>query len=48
VAIDKSATKNTDSLLKLIDTTITTMHSDGSLTALSTQWFKSDLTQTPK
>ena len=48
VAIDKSATKNTDSLLKLIDTTITSMHSDGSLTALSNQWFKSDLTQAPK
>lgn len=48
VAIDKGATLPTDTLLKAIDTTITTMHTDGTLTALSTQWFKSDLTQAPK
>lgn len=48
VAIDKAATKNTDSLLKTINDTITKMHSDGTLSALSTQWFKSDLTQAPK
>ncbi len=48
VAIDKGATLATDTLLKAIDDTITTMHTDGTLTALSTQWFKSDLTQAPK
>jgi polar amino acid transport system substrate-binding protein len=48
VAIDKTATLNTDTLLKVIDDTITTMHSDGSLTTLSNKWFKSDLTQAPK
>ena len=48
VAIDKAASKPTDSLLKAINDTITKMHSDGTLSALSTQWFKSDLTQAPK
>ena len=48
VAIDKAASKNTDSLLQTINDTITKMHSDGTLSALSTQWFKSDLTQAPK
>ena len=48
VAIDKAASKNTDSLLQAINDTITKMHSDGTLSALSTQWFKSDLTQAPK
>jgi len=48
VAIDKAASKNTDSLLQTINDTITKMHSDGTLSTLSTQWFKSDLTQAPK
>ncbi len=48
VAIDKATSKPTDSLLKAINDTITKMHSDGTLSALSTQWFKSDLTQAPK
>ena len=47
-AVDKSATRSTDTLLKVVDDTITAMHADGTLTALSTQWFKMDLTQTPK
>lgn len=48
VAIDKAATKKTDTLLSAINDTITKMHSDGTLSTLSTQWFKSDLTQAPK
>lgn len=44
IAIDKSTTLNTDSLLKLIDNTITAMHNDGTLSALSIQWFGQDLT----
>ena len=47
-AVDKSATHPTATLLKVVDSTITTMHTDGSLTALSTKWFKMDLTQAPK
>jgi len=47
-AIDKAATRNTDSLLKIVDDTISGMHKDGSLTALSTKWFQMDLTQAPK
>ena len=47
-AVDKAATRNTDTLLKLVDNTITTMHTDGTLSKLSTQWFKADLTQAPK
>lgn len=48
VAIDKSAANDTAALLKVIDNTITTMHTDGTLSNLSNQWFKTDLTQTPK
>jgi polar amino acid transport system substrate-binding protein len=47
-AVDKAAANSTDTLLKVVDDTITTMHKDGTLTKLSTQWFKADLTQTPK
>jgi polar amino acid transport system substrate-binding protein len=47
-AVDKSATRNTDALLKVVDDTITAMHTDGTLSKLSTQWFKTDLTQAPK
>ena len=47
-AVDKAATHNTDSLLKVVDDTITAMHADGTLTALSNQWFQMDLTQAPK
>ena len=48
VAIDKKASRPTDSLQKVIDSVITTMHADGTLTSLSNQWFKIDLTQAPK
>jgi polar amino acid transport system substrate-binding protein len=44
VAIDKTTTLDTASLLKLIDNTITAMHNDGTLSALSVQWFGQDLT----
>jgi polar amino acid transport system substrate-binding protein len=47
-AIDKSASRSTDTLLKVVNTTIATMHSDGTLAALSVQWFGMDLTQAPK
>jgi polar amino acid transport system substrate-binding protein len=47
-AVDKAATHSTDTLLKVVDNTITTMHKDGTLTTISTKWFKADLTQAPK
>jgi ABC-type amino acid transport substrate-binding protein len=47
-AVDKAATLSTDSLLKAVDDAITAMHKDGTLSALSTQWFQMDLTQAPK
>lgn len=46
-AFDKSSTLPTDSLRAEVDRIITQMHSDGSLTALSTQWFGEDLTKAP-
>lgn len=47
-AVDKSASRSTDTLLKVVDSAIATMHSDGTLSSLSNQWFGTDLTQTPK
>ena len=47
-AFDKAAAKNTDSLRAEVDKLFTAMHADGRLTALSNQWFKMDLTQSPK
>jgi len=47
-AVDKSASLSTDTLLKAVDTAITAMHSDGTLTTLSNKWFGMDLTQAPK
>jgi polar amino acid transport system substrate-binding protein len=47
-AVDKAATHSTDTLLKVVDNAINAMHTDGTLTTLSTQWFKTDLTQAPK
>jgi polar amino acid transport system substrate-binding protein len=47
-AVDKAASRSTDTLLKVVDDTISTMHTDGTLTQLSTQWFGTDLTQAPK
>lgn len=46
-AVDKSASRSTDTLLKAVDDAITAMHSDGTLTALSKQWFGADLTLAP-
>ena len=34
--------------LEMVDKIITQMHSDGTLSAISTQWFGSDLTQAPR
>lgn len=45
VAIDKSSTLSTVSLLNEIDNIINTMHQDGTLSTLSIQWFGVDLTQ---
>ena len=47
-AVDKAATLNTDTLLKAVDDAINAMHKDGTLSALSNQWFEMDLTQAPK
>jgi polar amino acid transport system substrate-binding protein len=48
-AVDKTSSFDPASLLALVDKTITGMHSDGTLTSLSKQWFSGeDLTQAPK
>ena len=47
VAIDKSHTLDPSSLVSTLDGFVKAMHSDGTLTQLSTKWFKADLTQTP-
>jgi polar amino acid transport system substrate-binding protein len=44
-AFDKSSTLPTDTLRAEVDKLFTAMHSDGRLTALSNQWFSTDLTQ---
>ncbi len=46
-AFDKASTLPSDTLRAEVDKTITKMHSDGTLTALSNKWFKMDLTQAP-
>lgn len=46
-AFDKSSTLPTDSLRAEVDKIITGMHSDGTLTALSNQWFGEDITKVP-
>jgi polar amino acid transport system substrate-binding protein len=46
-AFDKTSTLPTDTLRAEIDTIINAMHSDGSLSAMSIQWFGEDLTQDP-
>jgi ABC-type amino acid transport substrate-binding protein len=48
VAIDKSASLPTDTLLAELNSIITTMHADGTLAQFSIQWFGVDLTQEPK
>ena len=44
---DKSSTLSTDSLRAAIDSIITGMHDDGTLSALSMKWFGEDITQDP-
>ncbi len=46
-AIDKQASKPTATLLEALNGFIDAMHADGTLSALSTKWFESDLTQDP-
>ena len=46
-AFDKSSTLPTNSLRAEVDKIITGMHNDGTLTALSNQWFGEDLTFVP-
>jgi len=46
VSADKSGPPTTD-MVAAIDTIITDMHNDGTLTAFSNKWFKADLTQPP-
>jgi polar amino acid transport system substrate-binding protein len=43
VAVDKNAPKDTASLLAAVGKAITDMHSDGTLTAFSQQWYNADL-----
>ncbi len=47
-AFDKAATLSTESLRAEVNKIITAMHADGTLSALSIQWFGEDLTQSPK
>ena len=47
-AFDRSSTLPTDSLRAEVDKIIASMHSDGRLSNLSTQWLGEDLTQAPK
>jgi polar amino acid transport system substrate-binding protein len=47
-SFDKASTLPTDTLRAEVDKIITRMHSDGTLTNLSNQWFEADLTQAPK
>jgi polar amino acid transport system substrate-binding protein len=47
-AIDKSSSLPIDTFVAALNTIITAMHSDGTLTKFSMQWFRVDLTQTPK
>jgi len=44
-AFDKSSTLPTDTLRAEVDKIFNTMHSDGTLSALSNQWFKADYTK---
>ena len=46
-AYDKGSTLPSDTFRAEVDKIITQMHTDGTLTALSNQWFGSDLTQAP-
>jgi ABC-type amino acid transport substrate-binding protein len=46
-AFDKTSSLTTDSLRAEVDRIFAEMHADGSLSALSTQWFDVDLTKSP-
>ncbi|MFZ5910971.1 MAG: transporter substrate-binding domain-containing protein [Chloroflexota bacterium] len=46
-AYDKASTLNSESLRAEVDKIITAMHEDGTLSALSMQWFGEDLTLAP-
>ncbi len=45
IAIDKASSFDTASFLKAVDDAVKAMHADGTLSALSIQWFGTDLTQ---
>lgn len=47
VAVDKAHTLDPTPLATELDNAVKAMHSDGTLTRLSTQWFGADLTQAP-
>jgi len=47
-AVDKSSSLPTDTFVNKLNTIITAMHSDGTLTTFSMKWYKADLTQVPK
>lgn len=44
IAIDKASSFDTTSFVKAVDDAVKAMHADGTLSALSIQWFGSDLT----
>jgi polar amino acid transport system substrate-binding protein len=44
IAIDKASSFDTASFVKAVDDAVKAMHADGTLSALSIQWFGSDLT----
>jgi len=48
VAIDKAHTLPIATLTSALDAAVKAMHTDGTLTKLSMQWFSADLTQAPK
>ncbi|MEP7357412.1 MAG: transporter substrate-binding domain-containing protein, partial [Anaerolineales bacterium] len=48
VAIDKAHTLPIATLTSALDTAVKAMHTDGTLTKLSMQWFQADLTNAPK
>jgi polar amino acid transport system substrate-binding protein len=45
IAIDKKSSYDTAAFVKAVDDAVKAMHADGTLSALSIQWFGSDLTQ---
>ncbi|MGA2505094.1 MAG: transporter substrate-binding domain-containing protein [Anaerolineales bacterium] len=47
-AVDKSSSLPIDTFVTALNAIITAMHSDGTLTQFSMQWFQADLTQAPK